>query len=180
MEVKAHVKNINELEQVILQDNGQYLKTVHQRDIYFKHPARNFAKTDEALRIRCEEDDRARVTYKGPKLDRKSKSREEFEVEINNPEILEQIFVNLGFVPVPGVEKIRKLYKLGDMTISLDEVKDVGEFIEVEIETASKNDYKAKRNLIFAQLKKWGIQKSQRERLSYLELYFIVKNMKRE
>ena len=177
VEVKAHVKKISKIEQVIQQENAQYLKTVHQRDIYFKHPARNFAKTDEALRIRHEEHAQARVTYKGPKLDRKSKSREEFELKINKPEILEQIFVKLDYIPVTGVEKIRKLYKLGDMMISLDKVKDVGDFIEVELEAVSKDDYKDKRNLILSKLEKWGIQKSQRERLSYLELYYISKGL---
>src|SRR5688500_13235290 len=52
-----------------------------QVDTYFAHPARDFAKTDEALRIRCV-GERNYVTYKGPKLDAVTKTRREIELPL--------------------------------------------------------------------------------------------------
>ena len=52
-----------------------------QTDWYFDHPMHRFAETDEALRLRrC--DARTWVTYKGPKLDQLTKTRQEIEVEL--------------------------------------------------------------------------------------------------
>ena len=48
------------------------------------------SKCDEALRIRIKEDG-ARLTYKGPKLDRETKSRKELTVKIDDPLEMEPI-----------------------------------------------------------------------------------------
>ena len=50
-----------------------------QSDLYFNHPARDFAKTDEALRLRSVGDEHF-ITYKGPKLDATTKTRQEIEL----------------------------------------------------------------------------------------------------
>ena len=52
-----------------------------QVDCYFSHPARDFAQTDEALRIR-QVDGQSLVTYKGPKIDRETKTRHEIELAL--------------------------------------------------------------------------------------------------
>ena len=45
-------------------------------DIYFRHPSRDFRKSDEALRIRSSNDS-ACVTYKGVRTDAEVKTRPE-------------------------------------------------------------------------------------------------------
>ncbi len=52
-----------------------------QEDRYFNHPGRDFAATDEALRIRSVGNDNF-VTYKGPKLSGPTKSRREIELPL--------------------------------------------------------------------------------------------------
>src|SRR5689334_20107638 len=54
---------------------------LEQADLYFAHPARNFAQTDEALRLRRSGDEVC-ITYKGPKLDPTTKTRREIELPI--------------------------------------------------------------------------------------------------
>ena len=54
------------------------------RDTYFNHPARDFAETDEAFRIRSIGDDN-RLTYKGPLVDKQTKTRQEVEVGCRQP-----------------------------------------------------------------------------------------------
>ena len=43
---------------------------VEQHDTYFAHPARDFSKTDEALRLRRVGSERY-ITYKGPKIEQR-------------------------------------------------------------------------------------------------------------
>src|SRR5947209_1900997 len=54
---------------------------VQQVDTYFAHPARDFAATDEALRIRSVGEQNF-VTYKGPKIDKTTKTRHELELPL--------------------------------------------------------------------------------------------------
>jgi predicted adenylyl cyclase CyaB len=61
---------------------AEHIDSVEQIDTYYDAPHRNFAETDEALRIRAERHDgteETRVTYKGPLVEAESKTREEFE-----------------------------------------------------------------------------------------------------
>src|SRR3954470_9352312 len=72
---------------------------IDQEDVYLSHPARDFARTNEALRLRRAGSDN-RITYKGPKRGGPTKTREEVEVPLApGRETLEQmarVFENLG------------------------------------------------------------------------------------
>ena len=50
-------------------------------DLYFAHPAVDFAKTDEALRLRRKGEANF-LTYKGPKIDATTKTRLEIELPL--------------------------------------------------------------------------------------------------
>ena len=52
-----------------------------EEDLYFAHPSRDFAETDEALRIR-RKGDATFITYKGPKVDTTTKTRRELELPL--------------------------------------------------------------------------------------------------
>ena len=62
----------------------QWHDTVRQEDAYFDHPSRDYASTDEALRVRLD-GDRALFTYKGPRVDSITKTRQELELMVSNP-----------------------------------------------------------------------------------------------
>lgn len=102
-----------------------------QRDIYYNSPIRDFRISDEALRIR-QTNDKVELTYKGPKLSSQSKSRIEINVEISSLEDMDTILQKLGFKKVMELEKRRWNFKVDSYTVSLDSVKDLGEFIEIE------------------------------------------------
>ena len=85
VEVKAKIRSFDEMRKRLDEINAVKVKTEHQEDRYFNSPVRDFAQTDEALRIReTKSDDKHNlfITYKGPKIDAKSKTREEVEMEI--------------------------------------------------------------------------------------------------
>jgi adenylate cyclase class 2 len=105
-----------------------------QRDVYYASPYRDFGRTDEALRIRYEEG-KTVLTYKGPKLATHGmKAREEVNVPVNSGHDLEIILQRLGFQPAYTVEKKRVRYVWAGVEISLDEVKGLGTFVEIEIQ----------------------------------------------
>lgn len=111
--------------------------TVRQIDTYYDHPIREFAKTDEALRIRREtadEGDETRVTYKGPLVEAESKTRAEFETGLDDGETFAEILEKLGFEPAATVKKTRERFRADGYTITLDTVEGLGEFLEVETE----------------------------------------------
>ena len=118
---------------------------IEQVDRYFAHPSRDFSETDEALRIR-RHGDTCVITYKGPKLDAETKTRREIELPLSSqPDDVEQyaeLLIALGFNPVADVCKKRRCADLrwegSDFEIALDEVVEVGSF--VEIETGAEDD----------------------------------------
>ena len=68
-------------------------------DIYLNHPARDFAETNEAFRIRRISDEN-RITYKGPRRSGPTKTREEIEIPFaSGPDRFQQLLrllENLG------------------------------------------------------------------------------------
>jgi len=112
---------------------------VTQTDTYYDAPHRDFAETDEALRIRTIEpaeggETSSRVTYKGPLVEAASKTREEIETAAPDPVAFEAIFEHLGFEPAATVRKERDRYAIDGYHVVLDDVDGLGEFVEVEAE----------------------------------------------
>lgn len=111
------------------------LHDVRQVDVYFAHPLRDFAATDEALRLRLE-DGAVRITYKGAKLDPPLKTREEIELGIEGGiDAARTLLERLGFRAVATVAKEREEHRLPGATavvVSLDRVEGLGTFCEVE------------------------------------------------
>jgi adenylate cyclase class 2 len=107
-------------------------------DTYYAHPARDFAATDEALRIR-RVDTACCITYKGPKIDATTKTRRELELPIpaDQAEAWAELLSALGFRPAGEVRKRRRKAKLPWedrlVEIALDEVEGLGTFVELEI-----------------------------------------------
>jgi adenylate cyclase class 2 len=101
-------------------------------DLYFNSPTRDFGRTDEALRIR-ETEEGASLTYKGPKRGTGGiKAREELIVRVGPGEAMGEILERLGFNRTAAVEKCRETYLVEGASVSLDEVKGLGTFVEIE------------------------------------------------
>jgi adenylate cyclase class 2 len=80
------------------------------------------------------------------------------------------ILTSLGFSPMATVTKKRKNYRLGDFLISLDEVQNLGNFIEIEISAEDSRKYEEKVESIFKFIEKLGLNRNSTIRKSYLEL----------
>lgn len=145
-----------------------------QIDHYFAHPARDFARTDEALRIR--RTDRSNcITYKGPKVDQTTKTRREIELPLAMEEgqvaEWEALLEALGFTPVAEVSKHRRKaavqWQGRRVKVALDEVVELGSFVELEL-YVDEEDVESARACIASLAAALGLSRS--ERRSYLEL----------
>lgn len=145
-----------------------------EADQYFNAPDRDFARTDEALRIR-RVGDKSFVTYKGPKRDAQTKTRTEIEVPLAAGAVaaddLARLLTCLGYRPVAVVRKQRRTFHLVrdgfSLEVCLDEVEKVGQYVELEILTPEERLEQA-RALLLKLAADWGLSGS--ERRSYLEL----------
>jgi len=144
-------------------------------DLYFNHPARDFKKTDEALRLR-RVGPVNRITYKGPKLDATTKSREELDLALPDGEAAFENFSALlgalGFTPVGEVRKERRkaLVDWQDrrVEVSLDRVDRLGTFVELELVVPAE-EFDAAKACIASLAERLGLV-GRSERRSYLRL----------
>lgn len=175
VEVKAIANEFGSIRKKLVKLNASKVKIERQEDTYFNAPHRDFAITDEALRIRkIPENDNLRVfiTYKGAKIDKSSKTRKEFEVGVVDAEVTKNIFESLGFKEVATVVKDREIYQLEEFIITLDTVKKAGTFVEIEKDLEDGADFDETLQEIFRLYEKLGITEGF-ERRSYLELTVI-------
>lgn len=143
---------------------------VEQVDTYYDHPVRVFAETDEALRIRRESSDDenvARITYKGPLVEAASKTREEWETAIDEGDTMAAILEHLGFEAAATVEKIRERFEYEGYTVTLDTVAGLGEYVEVETESET---IEPAREGALDLLSELGLDPDEQVRTSYLGL----------
>ncbi len=167
LEIEVKTRAYHQQVKELLADMGaNFIGVQHHCDTYFNAPHRDFVNTDEALRIRSV-DGRSVLTYKGKKLDTVSKTREEFETDVDGGNT-RSILLALGFYEAGMVKKTREIFKFEGMTICLDNVRSLGEFIEVEITADS--DIETHSKQIFSFLNKLGIGEEDSIRTSYLEM----------
>lgn len=165
-EVKARVPA--GLESSLRAKLGEPEATEEHVDTYLKHPMRDFAKTDEALRVSVR-GERVEVTYKGPKLDPRTKSRKEIVLPVHAGEgATRGLFEALGFAPVAEVRKRRERFHAEGFEVALDTVPGLGTFLELERSARDGEDRSTMEKQALDLLRRWGLDET--ERRSYLEL----------
>lgn len=157
-----------------LRDWGAVLAADHaEADHYMNAPDRDFARTDEAFRLR-RIGEANYLTYKGPRHDVTSKTRTEVEVPCPPGEAAAESFLTLfrrlGYRPTAVVRKRRRIYewRRDGFTVHacLDDVDGVGRFVELEI-VAAEADYEAAHRVVMQTAGELGLGET--ETRSYLE-----------
>lgn len=174
VEQKFRVPDLGRLERLLSVRGIDVASPQEQSDTYFAHPSRDFATSDEALRIRrCQTENR--LTYKGPKIDRHTKTRREIELPLPSGQAYvdqwTQLLEALGFRLVAVVHKRRRAadipWQQRQIELCLDEVEGLGAFAELEL-LAEPEELDAAREAVGALAA--DLQLTQTERRSYLEL----------
>ncbi|MFP3209884.1 MAG: class IV adenylate cyclase [Thermocladium sp.] len=142
-----------------------------EEDHYFNHPCRDFAQSDEAIRIRIHGDGEVIMTYKGRRIGSVGKSRMEINLKVDDYDNAALMMASLGFKEVAVIRKRRELFTVDKYTIYLDNADNLGKFVEVETMVSDESliDEAAQDILKFAQ-EKLGLKPEQIERRTYLEL----------
>jgi pantoate--beta-alanine ligase len=153
-------------------------------DHYFNAPDRDFARTDEALRIRSVGAHNL-ITYKGPKTDSLTKTRFELELPLpDGPEAAaewRELLIRLGYRSSGVVRKARRVFTTRrdgfEVQATIDDVDGLGTYAELEI-VASEADMPRARELVLRMADELGLEHS--ERRSYLQLLLAKQAAPRE
>lgn len=142
IEIRYKLNNKLELEEWLNQ-NAKLVHTSHQIDTYYDNKLSSFAKDPKHiydwLRVR-EENSNITFNYKHwlPEGELIRTYCEENELKISSAEEMKKILCNLGFEIFIIVDKLRYSWRYEDYEISIDTVKQLGDYIEIE--------YKGKEN----------------------------------
>ena len=157
-----------------LREWGAVLVADHaEADHYLNAPDRDFARTDEALRLRRIGEQNF-LTYKGPRRDATSKTRTEVEVPCPPGDAAAEAFLkllqHLGYRPTAVVRKHRRILEWArdgfTVHACLDDVEGVGRFVELEI-VVDDAQYEAARATVLRSAADLGLGAT--EMRSYLE-----------
>ena len=169
VETKLKIDYIEHIEERVKELSGEYKGEKTEIDLYFDHPGMQILSGGCALRVR-DSGGKYMLTYKGPKKDDETTSRDEIEIGIESASEMVKILGELGFYEICVIKKLRKTYHLEDLIITLDNVTDLGEFIEVEGKANNDEEFEEKKGEIFKLLKKLGLSTEAISQRSYLEM----------
>jgi adenylate cyclase class 2 len=181
VEMKFPIDNYRSLLGKLSEWGAGEAETRTDADSYYNAPDRDFARTDEALRLRRIGSANF-VTYKGPKRDAQTKTRTEIEVGLvpgeKAAEDFGRLLIHLGYRFVATVRKRRAVYHLKrerfTVEVCLDEVEGLGRFAEFEIQAPEEQLAEARDELLRTAAE-MGLGDS--ERRSYLELLLSKKGV---
>jgi len=174
VEMKFPVSDMAALEGRVAALGGAISEPATETDAYFAHPARDFAQTDEALRIR-RKGGKCSITYKGPKIDAATKTRREIDLPLPpggaTARAWTELLEALGFRIVGEVRKSRRKTRVAwqgrEVEVSLDQVEGLGAFVELEL-IVDPSEVDAARRCVESLAGELRLERS--ERRSYLEL----------
>jgi adenylate cyclase class 2 len=137
VELKFQVSDSAHLERELVALGAHFREVVEQVDRYFAHPCRDFAATDEALRLRRTGSDVA-ITWKGPRIDATTKTRREIELALAAAAPDGGPLEALGFRQVREVAKRRRVaivaWEGAEVEAALDTVAGLGGYLELELQ----------------------------------------------
>ena len=176
VEVKLPVEDLNEIKRKLVKIGFEESSFIEERDTYFDNQQGDIRANDEALRVRETKDHRtgkirAQINFKGKRLDAGTMTREELETGVENGEISRKILQAIGYITVaPEVIKERIMLRRESVTACLDNVRGLGEFLELEILADSKKQKDAALGQIENILNNLGYQISDTVRTAYLSM----------
>jgi len=135
IEAKLKVDSHGEIEARLKSLGASFIETQYQADSYFDDHAGTLKNADKALRLRrqtTQTGQKAFITFKGPKQKHQLKKRREIQFEVADADAAEKMFIALGYKKMLVVEKKRALWRLGPCEVALDDLPELGTFVEIE------------------------------------------------
>jgi adenylate cyclase class 2 len=135
IEAKLKVDSLQEIKRKLAELGAEFLEEQLQTDYYFDDANSGLTKTDRCLRLRRQMVGRSEsffLTYKGAKEKNEFKKRREIEIEVRDADSAQKLLSALGYEKVLVFEKKRRIWRLGDCVVALDELPLLGAFVEIE------------------------------------------------
>ncbi|MEK7114948.1 MAG: class IV adenylate cyclase [Patescibacteria group bacterium] len=170
IEIQVKIENIKPL-LIFLKKSGQFKSEEKQIDQYFTPAHRDFLAVrpvKEWLRLRNSNGVYS-VNYKNWQYNKKGEGlyAEEYETKIADLEKVKSIFQILNFKKLINVDKKRKIWNYKNWEISLDSVKGLGDFVEIEFIGKNRKDPKKIMIEMINFLKELGCGKIEENHVGY-------------
>ena len=135
IEAKIKVDRLDPYAQRLEELQAQPRGSIIQRDHFFDQPDRRLLRHDTGLRIRQTtgpEQAETIMCFKGPRQGGPYKQRDEIELAVSDFKPAQQFLQALGLQLTLVVEKRRTCWLFHDCEVALDEVAQLGSFVEIE------------------------------------------------
>lgn len=135
IEAKLKVESLKEVEDRLRGLGAEFVGEQLQEDILFDDAAGTMANNDSCLRLRKQVmSGRTKyiLAYKGAKEISCFKKRREIEIEVNSGDSAKELLSALGYEKKLTVEKKRSLWRFKGCEVALDQLKLLGDFVEIE------------------------------------------------
>ena len=169
IEIKALLKDKTAMKKRLLSLGARFIGRKQQIDYYFSPPHKSLVGKGLYFRIRHDKlSGKSRMEYHAAKIKERYVG-EEYEMEINDHKMALKILDLLEFKPEVTIDKVRDTYKLGNVTIDLDRVVHLGDFIEIEI---LNQQVKKAEEKILKMAKKLGLSEKDFSTKNYFNLLY--------
>ncbi len=137
IEAKMKVPSLEPVRASLLKAGAERVGEFFETNVFFDTEDRSLLAADQGLRLRVNRnvetnDEQYVMTFKGPRLHGKLKSREELELGVANARDGERFLGALGYQKILSFEKRRHSWKLAGCFIELDELPHLGVYVEIE------------------------------------------------
>ena len=135
-EAKFRLADPQAMRERLLAAGGEPLGKTLEHNTFFDTPQGDLRRADCGVRLRTAETAGggrwASMTYKGPRRKGSLKVRTEHEISIDSPDAARAILAGLGYEPTISFEKRRESFALGPARVEIDELPELGWFMEIE------------------------------------------------
>ena len=162
----------------------EYIGLKHTLDEYYYDPKRNTLKPDKnnqlshCLRLR-KKNDECSITYKDDVFKNgKWLYSNEYETKVESIEMIREIFTKLGLKKFIEIDNNKEIYRTEKYEIALENVKDLGIFLEVEYCTDADVNVDEIKNEIQQFIDNLNIKVSKELNMGKPEMYMRKHNIK--
>jgi adenylate cyclase class 2 len=137
IEAKMRVDDFAKVREALSRAGAKRKGEVIETNTFFDTDDRSLLNAKSGLRLRINRDINTRdesyvVTFKGPQAHSQVKSREEIEITVDSAEQATALLARLGYDRRLSFEKRRESWSLDNCKIELDEIEQIGKFVEIE------------------------------------------------
>jgi adenylate cyclase class 2 len=137
IEAKLKVEDLGAIRERLKERGAEQAGEFLETNTFFDADDRSLLAADKGLRLRkarniATGEDEFTLTYKGPRQHGPLKSRDEQEVGVANAEDAVAFLGKLGFTVLFSFEKKRESWTLDGCKVELDELPNLGTFVEIE------------------------------------------------